>query len=586
MTRRDSIGYRFSHLFRCLPGSDVPMTMPVRRTFRLCLWSAATLLAGCAHQQPFRNSNPVVIAAPPASATAPTPEVITPIAVPPDTGSAASDASQPPSAATAVVMTPAAPAVITQPVGDLFARIRGGFSLPDSEQRTIDVQLNWYANNPEYLERVFGRAELYMHYIVEQLEKRKMPRELALLPVVESAFEPYAYSRARASGLWQFIPGTGTNYGLRQNWWYDGRRDVVESTRAALDYLQALHDEFDGDWLLAIAGYNCGEGAVARAVRRNRNAGLPADFWHLKLPTETRAYVPKLLAMSRLVANPGDYGLEFSRIPDEAYFAPVKTGGQIDMQVVADLAGISKEEMYELNPAFHRWATDPVGPYQLLVPIEVAGSLEQTLLSLSPEQRMRVERYTVQRGDSVSSVAKAYTTTANELRELNGLANTDRLVVGSELRVPSSSVALPEKAARAAALVDRRGSSGTSARRGARGGVHVVRRGDTLSSIARRLGTDTRTLARLNNMDISDTIRAGQRLVVATRGRSSSAASAPAVKGDGKRVTYTVRRGDTLYSIARVLQVTVGELLGWNGMSKSSIIKPGQHLVAFVNTRG
>jgi membrane-bound lytic murein transglycosylase D len=561
------------------------MTMPVRFAIHFCLLPAAALLSACAHQQPFNSSNSAVRAAPPATSAAAPPQVSVTLAVPAVTVSSSTDVSQSPAAAAAAEAAPATPAAIIQPVGDLFARIRGGFSLPDSEQRAIDVQLNWYANNPEYLERVFGRAELYMHYIVEQLEKRKMPRELALLPVVESAFEPYAYSTARASGLWQFIPGTGTNYGLRQNWWYDGRRDVVESTRAALDYLQALHDEFDGDWLLAIAGYNCGEGAVARAVRRNRNAGRPADFWNLKLPTETRAYVPKLLAMSRLVANPGDYGLEFSRIPDEAYFAPVKTGGQIDLQVAADLAGISKEEIYELNPAFHRWATDPVGPYQLLVPIEVAGGLEQTLLSLSPEQRMRVERYTVRHGDSVSSVAKAYRTTANELRELNGLANTERLVVGSELRVPSSSVALPEKAARAAALVDRRGSS-TSPRRGTRSGVHVVRRGDTLSGIARRLGTDSRTLARLNNMDISDTIRAGQRLVVATRGRSSTAASAPAVKGDGKRVTYTVRRGDTLYSIARVLQVTVGELLGWNSMSKSSIIKPGQRLVAFVNTRG
>ena len=454
----------------------------------------------------------------------------------------------------------------------------------DADERAIDQQLNWYANNPEYLERTFGRAELYLHYIVEQLEKRKMPTELALLPVVESAFEPYAYSRARASGLWQFIPGTGTNYGLKQNWWYDGRRDVVESTRGALDYLQALHDEFDGDWLLAIAGYNCGEGNVARAVQRNQRLGKPIDFWHLKLPTETRAYVPKLLAMSRIVAHPGDYGLEFSPIPDEAYFAPVKTGGQIDMQVVADLAGISKEEIYELNPAFHRWATDPTGPYQLLVPVDGAPGLERALLGLSPEQRMRVEHYSVAKGDTVTTVAKRHNTSANELRELNGLASGDRLVVGSELRVPSSNYAMPEKATRAAMLVDRPRTA--TGRRGTRGGIHVVRRGDTLSSIARRLGTSTQSLARLNNMDISDKLRAGQRLVVATRGRSSSAGSAAAVSGDGKRVTYTVRRGDTLYSIARVLQVTVSELLGWNGMSKRSVIKPGQRLVAFVSTRG
>ena len=198
---------------------------------------------------------------------------------------------------------------------------------------------------------------MYMHYIVGQLDARKMPRELALLPVVESAFEPYAYSRARASGLWQFIPGTGSRFGLKQNWWYDGRRDVVASTRGALDYLQALHDEFNGDWLLAIAAYNCGEANVERAVNRNVREGLPIDFWHLKLPAETRAYVPKLLAMRRIVTEPAAYGLEFSQIPDAPYFAVVKTGGQIDLQVVAEIAGIPRDELYELNPAFHRFAT-------------------------------------------------------------------------------------------------------------------------------------------------------------------------------------------------------------------------------------
>jgi membrane-bound lytic murein transglycosylase D len=424
-----------------------------------------------------------------------------------------------------------------------------------------------------------------MHYIVQQLEARGMPRELALLPVVESAFEPYAYSRARASGLWQFIPGTGSKYGLKQNWWYDGRRDVVESTRAALDYLQELHDEFSGDWLLAIAAYNCGEGAVARAVASNQRLGKPADFWNLKLPKETRAYVPKLLAMRRLMLKPGDYGLEFSPIPDQQYFTQIATGGQIDLGVVAELAGISKDEIYELNPAFHRWATDPGGPYALLMPLEVATGLEQTLLGLTPEQRMRVERYEVARGDTVASIATRYTTTTSVLRELNDMSESDKLAVGSELRVPSSSVQLPAKAARAAMLVDGRG---TPARRNGRAVVHVVRRGDTLSAIARRTGTDMKTLARLNNMEISDTLRAGQRLVVSAQAASSksSTATRTASVGNGRKVTYTVRAGDTLYSIARLLQVTVSELLGWNGIGKSSVIKPGQKLVAFVEGRG
>ena len=253
-----------------------------------------------------------------------------------------------------LVEAPAAGAVTAPQHADLFARIRAGFKLDEHEKRAVDQQTNWYASNPEYLERAFGRAELYLYHIVAEIESRGMPLELALLPVVESAFEPYAYSRARAAGMWQFIPGTGSRFGLKQNWWYDGRRDVVESTRAALDYLQHLHDEFNGDWLLAVAAYNCGESRVAREFRKNIAAGKPVDFWSLKLPAETRAYVPKLLAMKRLVADPDLYGLAFSAIANQPYFARVETDGQIDLKIAAEIAGITDEELYELNPAFHR----------------------------------------------------------------------------------------------------------------------------------------------------------------------------------------------------------------------------------------
>jgi len=470
---------------------------------------------------------------------------------------------------------------------DLFVRLRAGFKLGDVDQPAVDRELNWYANHPDYLDRTWARADHYLYFIVAQLNARSMPLELALLPVVESAFEPYAYSRARASGLWQFIPGTGSNYGLKQNWWYDGRRDVVASTRAALDYLQSLHDAFDGDWLLAIAAYNCGEGNVQRAVDRNLRAGRPIDFWHLKLPTETRAYVPKLLAMRRIVANPSAYGLEFSQIDDEPYFTSVGTGGQIDMQVVAEIAGIKKEELYELNPAFHRWATDPTGPFTVLLPADVAEGVEQTLLTLTPEQRMRVAHYEVQRGDTIAAIAKAHDTTPEVLRQLNGMDAKDKPVVGSTLTVPSSTIELPEKALRAAALVDR--PERMRGRRSAHHGVHVVRRGDTLYAIAHRLGTDVHTLARLNNMEIDDPLRAGQHLVVSQKSpgtRTASSHGTTAAAGSGRQVTYTVRPGDTLYGIARLLQVTVQDLLGWNDMSSRSSIHPGQKLVAFVSGHG
>ncbi len=447
---------------------------------------------------------------------------------------------------------------------DLFDRMRAGFRLDDDgDRRAIDSQLRWYADNPEYLQRAFGRADLYLYHIVTELEARGMPLELALLPVVESAFEPYAYSRARATGLWQFIPGTGSRYGLRQDWWYDGRRDIVESTRAALDYLQSLHDEFNGDWLLAIAAYNCGELIVERSVAMNRAAGRPVDFWHLWLPRETRAYVPKLLAMRRLVLDPAAYGLEISRIANQAYFTRVATGGQVSLKVAAEIAGITPEELYELNPAFHRWATDPVGPYYLLLPVDAAEVFTQNIAQLSPDQLLGVSRYTVRRGDSVASLAQHFHTSVNVIRELNDLPE-GRLTVGDDLRVPADAE-LPAKVVLAAARVDGRV-------RGRRPHVLVVRHGDTLYSIARRNRIDVTTLAAMNDMQPGDALRPGQRIQVASGGGS------PHHARTHRHVVYTVRSGDTVAGIAQLFQCSVPQILAWNGLGPHAHIHEGQKL--------
>jgi len=585
------------------------LTRLPRRSLLLPL--ALALLAGCAHRP---GNDPIVkVTVIPATPIAPVPApvveapMLDPAVAGPSTGLASSDSSRTSSKAspdTANVDSSALPgppidSVVTVKQADLWERLRGGFQFEDVNEPAVSAQLNWFANHPDFLERTFGRAELWMYYIVGQLEQRNMPRELALLPVIESAFEPYAYSRARASGLWQFISDTGRRFGLKQDWWYDGRRDPIEATRAALDYLQALHDEFNGDWLLAIAAYNCGELAVERAVDRNRRAGKPTDFWHLKLPTETRGYVPELLAMRRLVANPSRYGLEFSRIENEPYFVPIATGGQIDMQVVADIAGISAEDLYTLNPAFHRFATDPTGPHRLLVPVDAAEGLEQTLAQLTPEQRMRVERYTVLRGDTVASIATRFGARPDMIRELNDLGPNELPVIDSELRVPSNAVGLPEKAARAAMLFDTPATRLRRHHRGVRPDIRVVRRGDTLYGIAQRMGTDVHSLAEANGLQPGDRLHAGQKLRVGSDTLTTSAALVPAksahsthASGQGvaasdgsRRVVYTVRRGDTLYSIARLLQVTVLDLVGWNGMSGDRSIKPGQTLVAFVRSR-
>jgi len=469
-------------------------------------------------------------------------------------------------------IAPATGASSAPQYSDLLNRIRGGFKLEDVERSPVAQQTNWYAGNPEYLERAFGRAELYLYHIVKELEARNMPLELALLPVVESAFEPYAYSRARASGLWQFIPGTGSRFGLKQNWWYDGRRDVVESTRAALDYLQYLHDEFDGDWLLAIAGYNCGENNVRRAIKRNRDAGRPTDFWNLSLPKETRAYVPKLLAMKRLVANPGDFGLSFSAIANQPYFERVGTLGQIDLKLAAEVAGITYEELYELNPAFHRWATDPAGPHFLLLPTDGAAVFKQNIGQLTPEQRLGASLYDVQPGDSVSSVARHFNTTTDVIRELNSLPSGS-LTVGSVLRVPAAVVVLPPKVALAAARVD-----SPDRRSARRPHLHVVKGGDSLWAIAKRNGMSVTALAKMNGMHAGDTLRAGQRL------RLSSTAGVP-TPTTGRKVTYTVRRGDTLSRIARLFQVSVSQIVSWNGINTETSIRPGQRLTIKVAGR-
>jgi membrane-bound lytic murein transglycosylase D len=470
---------------------------------------------------------------------------------------------------------------------DLFDRMRNGFKLDASQNRAIEQQLNWFVNNPDYLERAFGRSELYLYHIVTELEARGMPLEIALLPVVESAFEPYAYSRARASGLWQFIPDTGSRFGLKQDWWYDGRRDVVESTRAALDYLQALHDEFNGDWLLAIAAYNCGEAAIERAVEINQTAGRPIDFWSLRLPKETQAYVPKLLAMRRLVLDPESLGLVISPIPNQPYFARVETKGQMDLRVAAEVAGVTPEEVYELNPAYHRWATDPTGPNFLLLPVDGAQVFTQNIGQLSDDERMRATHYRVRHGDTVASVAKHFRTTANVIRELNDVP-TGALTVGVDLRVPTANVELPPKVMLAAARVDGR----VRGMRRPHIRIHVAHAGDSLWAIARRTGVDVNTLASLNGMHPGDKLKAGQRIKLVAPSSAQVASvtqsenEAAGSHGPSRKVTYTVRTGDTLTQIAKLFQVKVAQILSWNSMASKSAIVPGQKLTIRVAGHG
>src|SRR5690554_472205 len=292
---------------------------------------------------------------------------------------------------------------------DMWNRLRAGFLLDhDVDNKRVKDQLNWYAKHPGYINRVVERGSRYLYHIVNETEKRGLPAEFALLPIVESAFDPFAYSHGRAAGLWQFIPSTGKYFGLTQSWWHDDRRDVIAATDAALTYLDRLANRFDGDYTLALAAYNAGGGTVSSSMRRNRNAGKSTDYWSLSLPTETRHYVPKLIALAKIFDDPEAYGIELPALKNEPFFEVVDTGSQLDIAQAAELAGVEINEIYLLNPSYNRWATNPDGPHRLLVPIEKAEGFRTALADFPTEQRVSWQNYRVQKGDSLNTIARKF----------------------------------------------------------------------------------------------------------------------------------------------------------------------------------
>jgi len=317
---------------------------------------------------------------------------------------------------------------------DLWGRIRRGFQIPDLQSDLVDMQVSWYAQRPDYVERMTGRSQKYLYHIVEELEARHMPTELALLPFIESAFNPQALSVAKAAGMWQFVPGTGRDYNLKQNMWQDERRDVLASTSAALDYLTRLHDMF-GDWHLALAAFNWGEGNVQRAIARNEAAGLPTDYQSLRMPNETRNYVPKLQAVKNIVANPQMYGLTLPEIPNHPYFVTVTTSRDIDVTMASKLAGMSVDEFRSLNPSFSKpvilGATNP----QILLPFDNATAFQRNLKSYTGALSSWTT-YTVTERSRPAAIAEKIGVDADTLMSVNRIPAGMRLKPGSTIVVP------------------------------------------------------------------------------------------------------------------------------------------------------
>ncbi|MCM5569619.1 transglycosylase SLT domain-containing protein [Burkholderiaceae bacterium FT117] len=392
--------------------------------------------------------------------------------------------------------------------GSLWDRIRAGFAMPDLDTSLVAEKERFYLQRPDYLQRMFDRGGRYLFHIVEEIEKRGMPTELALLPFVESAMNPVALSHANAAGLWQFIPSTGKAFNLDQNWWVDNRRDVVKSTEAALDYLQKIYEMHGNDWFLALASYNWGEGAVGRAVKRNKARGLPGDYLSLRMPAETRHYVPKLLALKRIVQRADALGVKLPELPNRPYFVTIEKTRPIDLKLAARFAGMSVEEFVALNPAHNRPVISASRNNEIKLPADRVDAFLDAVENHGRSNRVFAtwQPYTLQAGETLESLAMRAGISVAELREANDLRPGSRLLPGTRILSPHRQVADETRVEnfdgpRVYELVERPAVH------------HVVRPRETLSSIARRYGTSVASLKQLNGLKSASAPR-GARLLV------------------------------------------------------------------------
>lgn len=448
----------------------------------------------------------------------------------------------------------------------IWDRMLSLYALPEIDNARIDREINWYLKNPEYLTRVQQRAEPYLYFILNEIEAKNIPGEMALLPIVESAFRPDAQSPAQASGLWQFIPPTGRLYGLKQNSWYDGRRDVVESTQAATSFLKDLSETFNNDWLLALASYNAGKGNIKNAIDRNNYRGLPTDFWSLDLNNETSAYVPRLLAVAKIFANPQKYNINLQKFPNEPYFELVDIKSQIDLGKAAEMAQTPVDDLFRLNPGFNRWSTDPEGPHRLLIPKDKAGSFKEKLADLPHHERIKWMHHTVASNENLKTIARRHNTSIDEIRQINHL-DSDAVAMGKTLLIPISFQPLKGEAAAAVAASQPVIQAPKQ--------PYTVKKGDTLSEIADQFNIDQDDIISWNKLGKKAALKPGQKLMIKKSGDITVASATPAFK----QINYTVKPGESLAQISKHFNVNVGDLRKWNSLAKNrNELKPGSKL--------
>ena len=442
---------------------------------------------------------------------------------------------------------------------NVFDAIKAGFSMPKIPRKKIRRQIKLFTKNPEYLNRMFERSRRYIFYVHSEVSKRKLPAELTLLPFVESAYNPHATSRAKAAGLWQFIPATGVRYGLTQNWWSDERRSVQKATQSALDYLEYLHKLKNNDWFLALASYNWGERSVRRAIDRNKRAKRKTDYLSLRMPRETRNYIPKLLAMREIIINPEKYNVVLPFIPNEPYFSSIEMEQSIDLAKVSDLSEVDVSELKSLNANLLRPIFNKKHASNILLPSYNSIIFKKNYKNFLKRREPTVEWGAVRlkKTSSISEIAKNFGVDESELSEANGIRSSKiKLRKGSTFIIKVKNNALDNsqriesfKRANLKFLYPDKI-------------FHKVKRGDTLSTIARKYRTTVKTLKRLNNIRGS-LIRIGQQIRV----RISSPENQ-----ETKPNVHKVRRGESLYKIAKRYKTTVAELKRINKLGNDLII--------------
>lgn len=449
---------------------------------------------------------------------------------------------------------------------NLWQRIADQMTLTVPDNDDIESQKRFFIRNQKLLKIASDNAEPFLYHIVTELERRNMPLELALLPIVESTYNPKAGSFSGVLGIWQFSAGTGRNFGLKQNAWYDGRRDVIESSRAAMDYLQYLYSNVDQDWLSAVAAFNAGEGRVFKAIERNRYRGKPTDFWSLNLPKQNTSYIPKLLALAELLKNSKKYAIPMPQLANQPQTKVIQINRGLDLNKAADLLNLSVAELRRLNPGF-KSTTVPSASYQLVVPFGSAEDIDQQLAALPKVKVAPVAstgRYKVKSGDSLSKIAAQHKTSVKAIQQANQLSNS-QLKIGQQLIIPGLA-----QSAEAPAVT---GSGKKTTTSGAQ--TYTVKSGDSVWEISQKLKVSSEQLKKWNKLNAKTRLKPGQTLTYYTT-------SEPKSSSDGKSMTYKVKAGDSLASIAQRFKVKVADIVKWNNIKANKYLQPGQELTLYL----